>query len=112
MFSFIFDLLEFQKKRKQKKKKNAVSKDVHGKMIDLMMLGTHAIVNSDELESRHMQVFRRVDRVLRNWLLEKNKKGRDIFDLTVNLEDHYTNLYGPDLVTEAQNKESGSSNEG
>ena len=87
-----------------------MSKDVHGKMIDQMMIPIHAIVSSEELEGHHMHAFRKLDKFFKLWLLEEglkeghNRKKEDIFDMTINLEDHYTNLFGPDLITESSSK--------
>ena len=84
-----------------------MSKDVHGKMIDQMMIPIHAVASSEELEGHHMHAFRKLDKFFKLWLLEEghNRKKEDIFDMTINLEDHYTNLFGPDLITESSSKE-------
>ena len=79
-------------------------------MIDQMMIPIHAIVSSEELEGHHMHAFRKLDKFFKLWLLEEglkeghNRKKEDIFDMTINLEDHYTNLFGPDLITESSSK--------
>ena len=75
-------------------------------MIDQMMIPIHAIVSSEEIEGHHMHAFRTVDKFFKIWLLEENykKNKEDIFDMTINLEDHYTNLFGPDLITESSSK--------
>ena len=75
-------------------------------MIDQMMIPIHAIVSSEEIEGHHMHAFRTLDKFFKIWLLEENykKNKEDIFDMTINLEDHYTNLFGPDLITESSSK--------
>ena len=76
-------------------------------MIDQMMIHIHAIASSEEIEGHHMHAFRTLDQFFKLWLLEEghNRKKEDIFDMTISLEDHYTRLYGPDLITDTSRRE-------
>ena len=73
-------------------------------MIDQMMIAVHAIASSEEKKGRHMYARRGMHNFFRKWLLEeKRQNSSDLssFDLSevFDLEDHYINLYGPDLIT-------------
>ena len=80
-------------------------------MIDQMMIPLHAIVSSDQLEGHHVHAIRTVHLFFKKYLLkEEHQNSRhahllhDVLDMTIDLEDHYINLYGPDLVTESANR--------
>ena len=82
-------------------------------MIDQMMIPLHAIVSSDELEGHHVHAIRTVHLFFKKHLLKEehhqnNRHGHllhDVLDMTIDLEDHYINLYGPDLIAESAKRE-------
>ena len=80
-------------------------------MIDQMMIAVHAIASSEEKKGRHMYAHRRgMHNFFRKWLLEEkpqNSSDLSSFDLSevFDLEDHYINLYGPDLITGSVKRE-------
>ena len=66
------------------------------------MIGIHAFASSGEKEGRHMYAFRAIHNLFKKWLLEETQQNsRKSFDFLedFDLEDHYINLYGPDLIT-------------
>ena len=77
-------------------------------MIDEMMIAVHAIASNEEKEGRHMHALRAMHNFFKKWLLEEEQQNsRKALDLleALDLEDHYINLYGPDLITGSVKKE-------
>ena len=94
LFRYLFNLLH--------KKRNSLSEDVHGKMIDQMMIPIHAIVSSEELEGHHVHTIRAVHLFFKKHLQKEEQKnsrhGRfvhDILDRTFDLENHYFRFGNP-----------------
>lgn len=75
-------------------------------MIGVMMIPIHAIASSDE--GRHSHAFRAVHNFLKKWLLEEKPQNKrptlDILE-AFDVQDHYINLYAPDLIAGSVKKE-------
>ena len=113
LFRYLFNLLKLQKERKQRKQekegKHPLSEDVHGKMIDQMMIYVQAIVRNEELWGHHVHATKACHRFLKKHLHEEkqqNSRHDLVHDVLEDvLEDHYINLYAPDLITENAKRE-------
>ena len=101
------------------KKRNSLSEDVHGKMIDQMMIPIHAIVPNEELWS-HVHAIKAVHLFCKKHLHEEKQQNsrhdlvhdclEDVLEDPLDsqsdvLEDHYINLYAPDLITDSAKRE-------
>ena len=83
-------------------------------MIEKMMIPIHAIVSSEELDGHHVHsAIRAVHLFFKKHLHKEEQQNskhghlvHNVLDMTVvDLEDHYINLYGPDLITESTKTE-------
>ena len=96
----LVDLLKIDKYEEKTLGKGKISNDVHGKNIDHVMSGINSIVGKKISTNKFWNTIRQFDqKFIRKYLvLDTGEHPWEIKMEKISLNDHYTRLYGPDLM--------------